>query len=146
MSETAVRVLCPVRPEAHGPASGGAEDGARDGSEAPAEVATDEETAQVELPGGPQNAARAAEEALVARPLRDPGAPTAAERAAHEATRLPFRSWCAECIVGRRDHLPRCRVDHENNTVSEVLMDYCFVRREGETNAVTILTIKDLLS
>ena len=142
MSETAVRVLRPVRPEVHEPASGGAEDGARNGAEAPTEVATDEEAAQVELPGGPEDAARAAEEAPVARPLRDPGAPTAAERAAHEATHLPFRSWCAECMAGRRDNLPHRRIDHENNAVPEVLMDYCFVRREGETNVVTILIIK----
>ena len=44
------------------------------------------------------------EEALVAKPLRSPSAPTAAERAAHASTHLPYRSWCDECVAGRRDN------------------------------------------
>ena len=36
------------------------------------------------------------EEAVVWEPLGKPAAPTAAERAAHEATHLSCRSWCAD--------------------------------------------------
>ena len=36
----------------------------------------------------------------------DPCEPTAAERAAREATQLPLRSWCAECVAVPRDILP----------------------------------------
>ncbi len=50
-----------------------------------------------------------AEEARAARPSRDPGAPTQAQRDAHAATHLPFRSWCDECVQGRRDAPPHCR-------------------------------------
>ena len=39
------------------------------------------------------------EEALTAKPLRSPTAPTAAERAAHEPTHLPYRSWCDVCVA-----------------------------------------------
>ena len=44
------------------------------------------------------------EEALVAKLFRSPTAPTAAERAAHAPTHLPYRSWCDECVAGRRDN------------------------------------------
>ncbi len=50
-----------------------------------------------------------AEEARAARPARDPGAPTQAERDALAATHLPFRSWCEECVHGRSDAPPHCR-------------------------------------
>ena len=46
------------------------------------------------------------EEVKVAKPARDPRAPTKAERDAHEATHLPFRSWCAERVAGRRTNPP----------------------------------------
>ena len=44
------------------------------------------------------------EEALVAKLLRSPTAPTAAERAAHAPTHMPYRSWCDECVAGGRDN------------------------------------------
>ena len=35
------------------------------------------------------------EEAKTVKPAKGPCAPTKAKRDAHEATHLPFRSWCA---------------------------------------------------
>ena len=84
-----------------------------------------------------------AEEALVAKPLRSPTAPTAAERAAHEPTHLPYRSWCDDCVAGRRDNPPRRAVECEENSVPEVMMDYCFVRRDDETEVITVLVLKE---
>ncbi len=43
------------------------------------------------------------------KPSSDPGAPTQADRDAHAATHLPFRSWCDECVQGRRDAPPHFR-------------------------------------
>ena len=63
------------------------------------------------------------EEALVAKPLRSPMAPTAAERAAHAPTHLPYRSWCDECVAGRRDNPAHRPVDCQDNAVREVMMD-----------------------
>ena len=83
------------------------------------------------------------EEAVVAKPARDPHAPSQAERDAHEATHLPFRSWCAECVSGRRDNPPHTRRAPEERLVPEVLMDYAFVRRHDETQTMTILIMKD---
>ena len=82
-----------------------------------------------------------AEEALVAKPLRSPTAPTAAERAAHEPTHLPYRSWCDDCVAGRRDNPPHRTVECEENSIPEVMMDYCFVRRDDETEVITVLVL-----
>ena len=83
------------------------------------------------------------EEAKVAKPARDPGAPTKAEIEAHEATHLPFRSWCPTCIAGRRDNPPHTRREDEERQVPEVMLDYGFVRRQNETENLTILIVKD---
>jgi len=83
-----------------------------------------------------------AEEARAARPARDPRQPTVAERAAHEATHLPFRVWCAECVAGRRDNPPH-RASKEAPTVPEIGMDYAFVRRADEEATLTLLVMKD---
>jgi hypothetical protein len=95
-----------------------------------------------EAEGNMENAAEdeIAEEANVAKPQRDPRAPSAAERAAHAATHLPFRSWCAECIAGRRGNPAHRRVsdeDDEKGGVPEIAMDYCFIRRAEEEQVLT---------
>ena len=40
-------------------------------------------------------------EARVSRTPEDPGAPTAAEIELHRVTHLPFRPWCAECVIAQ---------------------------------------------
>ena len=71
-----------------------------------------------------ENEGEEEEEARTAKPLRDPRDPTAADRAMHEATHVPFRS-CAAC-VGRRENPPHRRVHHDENAVPEILMDCYF--------------------
>ena len=83
------------------------------------------------------------EEALTAKPLRSPTAPTAAERAAHEPTHLPYRSWCDVCVAGRRDNPAHRSVEHDDNAVHEVMMDYCFLRRHDEEEVITLLVMKE---
>ena len=41
------------------------------------------------------------EEGETIRMVKDPGTPTAAERAAHEVTHIPYRAWCNACARGR---------------------------------------------
>jgi hypothetical protein len=84
-----------------------------------------------------------AEEARAARPARDPGAPTQGERDAHAATHLPFRSWCAECVEGRRDAPPHCRTKRGAGEVPEVAFDFAFMRRDDETELATLLVMRD---
>jgi hypothetical protein len=105
--------------------------------EHPAEEAAPE---QVDAGADPEHPA---EEARRARPARDPGAPTQAERDAHAATHLPFRSWCDECVQGRRDAPPHCRTKRGPGDVPEVAFDYAFIRRDDEEEVVTILVMRD---
>ena len=52
------------------------------------------------------------EEAREPQILRDPGTPTPAEVEKHNATHLPFRSWCPACVEGKaRDKPHRQRED-----------------------------------
>ena len=84
-----------------------------------------------------------AEEARLAKPARDPGAPTRAEYEAHQATHLPYRSWCEECVSGRRDNPAHRAIQQDPDAVPEVAFDYAFVRRDNETETATILIMKD---
>jgi hypothetical protein len=84
-----------------------------------------------------------ADEAREAKPARDPGAPTQAMRDAHAATHLPFRSWCDECVQGRRDAPPHCRSKRAAGEVPEVAFDYAFVRRDDEEEVATLLVMRD---
>ena len=92
---------------------------------------------------GPDEPAHPAEEARAARPARDPGAPTQAMRDAHAATHLPFRSWCDECVQGRRDAPPHCRTRRGEGEVPEVAFDYAFIRRDDEEEVATLLVMRD---
>ncbi len=104
------------------------------------EPAAGEEQGEVEDEQAPEHPA---EEARAARPARDPCAPTQAERDAHAATHLPFRSWCDECVHGRRDAPPHCRTKRGAGDVPEVAFDYAFVCRDDEEAVVTLLVMKD---
>ena len=86
---------------------------------------------------------RPAEEARLAKPARDPGAPTRAEYEAHQATHLPYRSWCEECVSGQRDNPAHRAIQQDPDAVPEVAFDYAFVRRDNETETATILIMKD---
>ncbi len=110
------------------------------------EVADEQEPAAGEPAVGeqvPDEPAHPAEEARAARPSRDPGAPTQAERDTHAATHSPFRSWCDECVQGRRDAPPRCRTKRGAGEIPEVAFDYAFVRRDDEEEVVTLLVMRD---
>ncbi len=131
MTDASTRVLCPVRPEEHEPEPGGATTEGRNGAQEESEEELRSADDQRRATGGGGDATHDEtednEEARVAKPLRDPREPTAAERAAHEATHLPFRSWCAKHIAGRRDNPPHRHVPQDENAMPEVTMDYCFV-------------------
>ena len=78
--------------------------------------------------------------ARTAKRLRDPRDPTAAERATHEASQLPFRSCCVECVVRRRDNPPHRRTAGFPKTrVPEILMNCCYAQRDDETETVTLM-------
>jgi hypothetical protein len=88
--------------------------------------------AEVNGDGG-ENNEEEQEEANTARPLREPRLSTRAERAAHEATHLPFRSWFSGCGAGRRDNPPHGAIkEDEESTVPYIMVDYRSLRHVGE--------------
>ena len=54
-----------------------------------------------ESEGESDGAEESGTEAKVPWRVREPGDPTPEERAQHEVTHLPFRSWCRFCVMGR---------------------------------------------
>ncbi len=84
--------------------------------------------------------------------VRDPGTPTAAERAAHDVTHLPYRPWCEHCVRGRATGQQHRTVkgDLAESTVTRVGMDYGFIQEDQtiiesehgtETKATLSMTI-----
>jgi hypothetical protein len=63
--------------------------------------------------------------------------------AAHAATHLPYRSWCQDCVEGRRDNLAHKHIGADALEVPEVCFDYAFVRRDGEEEVITLLVMRD---
>ena len=144
VSDASTRVLYPVRLEEKLTPSSSVEGGVRSGT--PEQVEIREHSVPELAAVLADDEGEAEEEARTAKRLRDPRDPTAGERAIHEATHLPFRSWCAEYLAGRRDNPPHRRVPQDENAVPEILMDYFLVRRDDETDTVTILLMKDRYS
>ena len=63
---------------------------------------------------------------------RAPTEPTEAERLRHEATHLPYRSWCEQCVRGRgrcKPHLRKAEREEES-TITKVSMDFFFLGGE----------------
>ena len=69
--------------------------------------------------------------------------PTAQERAEHELTHLPFRSWCKTCVVSksRRDHSKKVRLKQP-----VLQCDYSFFADPKVEGSVTILNVRDVMS
>ena len=97
----------------------------------------DAETQGLELPeetGGIEGDEQM--EAVEVKARRPPREPTEAEWIKHEATHIPYRSWCQQCVRGRgrcKPHHRRTEADPEN-AVPKVSMDYFFLGSE-ETEA-----------
>ena len=62
-----------------------------------------------------------------------PREPTAAERLRHEATPVPYRAWCQQCVRGRGRCKPHFRKTEPNaeNASPKLSMDYFFLGSEG---------------
>ena len=75
------------------------------------------------------------EESQEKRGIRDPGTPSARERAEHELTHWPLRSWCPSCVKGRatgQQHRSM-KGEYSESLVARVLMDYGFLHEEETT-------------
>ena len=59
--------------------------------------------------------------------VQDPREPSIEERAQHELTHLPYRSWCRHCVRGRGKQMPH-QGGSQETSISEVHMDFAFLR------------------
>ena len=77
------------------------------------------------------------QQARAAKGLPQPAQPTAQERAEHELTHLPFRSWCPTCVAnkGRANNHPRQR-----SKLPVVQFDFCYFKTANEQHTTPILT------
>ena len=99
--------------------------------------------------GGEEEGLDRAEDAVVPVPAASPCSPTRVEREAHEATHLPFRSWCEVCVQGRMDNPPHRRLaPHaaEDHRLPEVHLDYAFLRRADSDVLAKLIILKALPS
>ena len=66
--------------------------------------------------------------------------PTQKEREEHEVTRVPFRDWCAHCMMGRgRTHHHVAKQKSEDQSRRPIIaMDYFFMRMECSPSVQTI--------
>ena len=92
----------------------------------------------------PIDAEEAEVEDPAVRAAPDPGEPSREERARHELTHLPFRSWCADCVSGRAPDDPHRRLVRAKTGVEvpKVSVDYGFISTPGEDAPRTILVVK----
>ena len=77
------------------------------------------------------------------RSLHVPKEPAAQERAAHELTHLPFRSWCKTCVrsKSRHDHSKKFRLKQP-----VLQSDYSFFTDPKVEGSVAILNLRDVMS
>ena len=112
---------------------------------AAAAPAAQEEIAGAGEGGGPEHA----EDAVVPKPAPSPCSPTRAERESHEATHLPYRSWCSICVQGRADNPHRRRAPpsaDDERRLPEVHIDYAFLRRADSDDLAKLVILKALPS
>ena len=92
------------------------------------------------------------EEGDAPRGLPCPGAPSTAERVAHELTHYPYRKWCEHCVRGRAvgPNAKKVPAAGRETSVPRAHMDYAYLQEEvveiedefkTETTATMSLTI-----
>ena len=76
-----------------------------------------------------------------AKALPRPNEPTEQQRATHNLTHLPYRSWCEHCVKakGRENHSKR-----QTDRQPVIQVDYCFVNTGPDVGQRTILTAVDV--
>ena len=79
------------------------------------------------------------EAARVPRPLPEPDEPTAAQRAQHNLTHWPYKSWCEHCVRSRRPNSQhRHSPSASTRTLPVFVADYCFLRDARDEDLTTI--------
>ena len=71
----------------------------------------------------------------------------------HEIAHIPVRAWCAHCVRGRGKSMQHRQIDHSDETISTVSLDFAFFSCPGEfpgqaasASEMPVLIIKDRAS
>ena len=76
------------------------------------------------------------------RRMLDPKLPTQREVEEHCLTHLPYRNWCAHCVLGKGRAAPHYKKETREDSLAEVHFDYCFMSTVDQP-VVTILMAKE---
>ena len=87
--------------------------------------ATDQQVSVDKLPEDTFSPDELALQARTVKTLPGPHEPTAQERATHELTHLPYRSWCTVCVQAKEKELQHRRQSTEKQPV--IQLDYHFL-------------------
>ena len=75
---------------------------------------------------------------------KTPEMPTKAQIEEHcQRAHLPYRSWCEECVRGRKKNPPHKRVHDRERDMPCVCLDYCFLRDSDAEETLTVLVSRD---
>ena len=86
------------------------------------------------------------EEGQLAKRLKEPYEPSAEERAAHEKTHLPYRSWCRHCVRGKgRNKWHMTLMTSLQERKPKVVFDYFYLGNNEELS-LPLMAIKDTRS
>ena len=66
-----------------------------------------------------------------------PKGPTQQEIDEHNATHIPYRSWCRWCVMGKKPNLRHSRSSSARD-VPLLVGDYCFVRDARDEDLLTL--------
>ena len=85
------------------------------------------------------------EEARKMKAHSTPRAPTYEEWKAHRILHLPYRSWCAHCVRGKKNNPAHKRIkdDGLRRGVPVVSFDYMYMTSRGQDASSPILVVKD---
>ena len=89
-----------------------------------------------------EEAEKEEEENKGARTVKQPSQPSAVERARHEVTHMPFRSWCSVCCRGRSVKSPQKNRRKLERYLPTIHVDYGHMGQANESTR-PLLVAKD---
>jgi hypothetical protein len=83
------------------------------------------------------------DEAVVPKIPPSPILPTEQEVQQHDITHLPFRSWCPHCVSGKARNRPHRKLKDKVHQVPNIVVDYCFLKGEGDEESLIVQVARD---
>ena len=83
------------------------------------------------------------DDAIVPKAAARPYTQTNSEIEAHEATRLPYRNWCAHCVAGKGVSSPHKTSGETERIGITISIDDCFINDEVKEGTPPVLVVWD---